>query len=171
MFVQPCTSMTEESSTPKASVNELPEILPPETAKELAKEIGEEGVKKVEGVLVASQITMGGPLPVSSEFAAYDDVLPGAAREILDMAKSEQAHRHHNNTKDINWGITHQFLALVLGVTLLGGCIFGAVYLALKGEAVIAGLLLGVAVLGVITTIITSKPVFSGRPEDSPKED
>ena len=69
------------------------EVLPAETAKELADKIGPDNLKEVESVLVSRQIVMGGPLPVSSEFAAYEAVLSGAAREILDMAKNEQAHR------------------------------------------------------------------------------
>jgi len=113
---------------------------------------------------------MGGPLPVSTEFAAYEKVLPGAAREILDMAKAEQSHRHSNNRKDLNGGITHQFLALILGAGLLGGCIWGAVYLAMNDHPAIAGLLLGVAVLGVITSIIRSRPVFTGRLPENEKE-
>jgi len=163
--------MTKDQDNTKKPSRDVPEVLPPAAAKQLEKEIGEEGVSKVESVLIASQVTMGGPLPVSSEFAAYEQVLPGAAREILDMAKAEQSHRHENNRKDLNGGITHQFLALLLGAALLGGCIWGAVHLAMNDQTVIAGLLLGVAVLGVITSIIRSRPVFTGRLPDNTKDD
>lgn len=166
--------MTDATDKPKKEPKMLPEVLPPDAAKQLEAEIGEDGVRKVEGVLIASQVTMGGPLPVSSEFAAYENVLPGAAREILDMAKAEQAHRHKSNTKDLNGGITHQFLALILGASLLGGCLWGAVYLAMNGQPLVASLFLGVAVLGVVTSIIRSRPVFTGRlpevKEDETKE-
>lgn len=92
------------------------EILPPEAAEKLQKEFGEEGLEKVEGVLIASRVTMGGPLPVSSEFKAYEKTLPGAAKEILEMAKKEQSHRHSCDVKDLTSSIKHQFLALILGL-------------------------------------------------------
>lgn len=35
-----------------------------------------------------------GPLPSADEFAAYEAVFPGAAKEILDMAVRQQKHAH-----------------------------------------------------------------------------
>lgn len=37
-----------------------------------------------------------GPLPVSKEFAGYEEVLPGAAERILALAEKEAIHRHAN---------------------------------------------------------------------------
>jgi hypothetical protein len=35
-----------------------------------------------------------GPLPPPDHFKGYEEVVPGGAREILNMAKREQRHRH-----------------------------------------------------------------------------
>lgn len=151
--------MTEKSNKPRNT-----EVLPPKAAKELEKEIGIEGLEKVESVL---SVSMAGPLPISSEFAAYDNILPGAAREILDMAKNEQSHRHGLDRRDMNWGILHQFSTLLLGVSLLILCILGAIYLTLKGHPIMAGLIVGVAVLGVVTSVIKRDPSFTGRGDNN----
>ncbi|MGV6264515.1 DUF2335 domain-containing protein [Escherichia coli] len=38
--------------------------------------------------------TRSGPLPDADELAKYERISPGFAREIMDMAKAEQKHRH-----------------------------------------------------------------------------
>lgn len=42
-----------------------------------------------------------GPLPVSSELANYEKILPGTAERILKMAEEEQKHRHLVEIKEI----------------------------------------------------------------------
>ncbi len=46
------------------------------------------------GGRVAWAASFSGPLPPPDALAAYEQVLPGAAREIMDQWKAETAHRH-----------------------------------------------------------------------------
>lgn len=51
------------------------------------------------GIMMQVTHTRSGPLPDSDELARYEKVSPGFAREILEMAKSEQRHRHSHLSK------------------------------------------------------------------------
>jgi uncharacterized membrane protein len=43
------------------------------------------------------QLITQGPIPVSQEFKAYNDTLPGAADRILSMAEAEAGNRHRKD--------------------------------------------------------------------------
>ncbi len=48
------------------------------------------------GIMMQVTHTRSGPLPDADELARYERVSPGFAREIMDMAKAEQKHRHEH---------------------------------------------------------------------------
>lgn len=50
---------------------------------------------------IVQQISYSGPLPAPEAFAKYEATLPGAAREILDMAKKEQGIRETLATREL----------------------------------------------------------------------
>jgi hypothetical protein len=49
---------------------------------------------KTAAELVAAIELHKGPLPHPRILSGYDEIVPGAARDILDMARLEQRHRH-----------------------------------------------------------------------------
>lgn len=51
---------------------------------------------------LVQQISYSGPLPAPQAFAEYEVTLPGAAREILDMAKNEQKIRERLATRELD---------------------------------------------------------------------
>ena len=65
-----------------------------------------------------------GPLPDPRTLEYYDRVCPGAAREILDMAKVEQIHRHKGNSRKWFSHILGQIFAFLICMTGLCGGIF-----------------------------------------------
>jgi uncharacterized membrane protein len=80
-----------------------------------------------------------GPLPHVQDFAAYNDVLPGAADRILKMAERDQKAVIRMNWA--NWFTG--FISMVLGKGFLYALVAGAVYLAINDkplEALMAGL-------------------------------
>jgi uncharacterized membrane protein len=52
------------------------------------------------GIAMQVTHTRSGPLPDADELARYERVSPGFAREIMEMAKAEQKHRHEHLKKD-----------------------------------------------------------------------
>ena len=80
---------TPESSADKTNGKLLPGL--PDEVRELLNELPEgelERVTKIASTIVASHHE--GPLPDGPNFEHYEHVLPGAAREIVEMAKKEQ---------------------------------------------------------------------------------
>ena len=63
---------------------------------------------KAEHKLVAQVIevaeSFSGPLPIPQHFREYEEISPGAAKLIIDMARNEQIHRHQ---VEIKKQITH----------------------------------------------------------------
>lgn len=51
---------------------------------------------EVAGIMMQVTHTRSGPLPDPQELASYERISPGFAREIMDMAKAEQKHRHEH---------------------------------------------------------------------------
>lgn len=69
-----------------------------------------------------------GPLPPPAALEAYEKTSPGAAKVILDMAVSQQQHRHKLEGKDLNHlmfmekcGLFTGFLIGMVGI--IGGCV------------------------------------------------
>jgi hypothetical protein len=104
-----------------------------------------------------------GPLPPPEVFKGYDDVLPGSAREILDMASREQRHRHK-----MQWAeMAYPYLGWFAGFACFLACIAGSVYLAINNSQIVSGLLLGVPCLGVIGWFIRAR--ITGSESGSPR--
>lgn len=104
-----------------------------------------------------------GPLPSVEDFAGYDGVCPGSAREIMDMAVRQQKHNH---TMDL-YNASSEFWLPVIGiaaaVTVVVGMFAAGVYLALNGHENLA-----IAVLSG-TGIVTVVGAFLQRGKDDPK--
>jgi uncharacterized membrane protein len=66
-----------------------------------------------------------GPLPPSTEFAGYNQVLPGAAERILAIAEKEADHRRENQDKLVNASIKNsgrgQIFAFIISILSLVG--------------------------------------------------
>jgi uncharacterized membrane protein len=99
-----------------------------------------------------------GPLPPPEVLAGYDRVLPGLAKEIVDMAKQEQKHRHRINL--LHWGTNSsgQIFGFFLGLLGIGG----AIYL-LANDKAITGLGMFVGSLGSLVAAF----YYSRRPSQA----
>jgi len=75
-------------------------------------------------VVKISQGIFSGPLPPPQVLQGYEDILPGAAERILQMAEQEQSHRHAFDN-ELGRSVTRQqergqVFAFVLGAGALG---------------------------------------------------
>jgi len=103
--------------------------------------------------IIAVSERFSGPIPHPRHFEAYEQSVPGSGREILEMAKKEQRHRHSSETLEI----IYPYIGLGVGFLAFAGCIAGSIFLALHGHDTVAALMLGVPVLGVIGWFINSR--------------
>lgn len=114
--------------------------------------------------LIAAQQTISGPLPAPEILRAYEDMTPGAAQIILDMALKDQEVDHElrramqatidrDNLAERAAEKRGQWLAFFL----LCAAIFSACLLALMGREIVGAVLAGAPVASVIAKIITRK--------------
>lgn len=94
-----------------------------------------------------------GPLPHPRHLKAYDDVVAGAARDILNMAMGEQKHRHRLQLMET----IYPYLGWFAGFVGFLACIGGAVYLGLRGQTTVALALVGVPSVGAVGWFIRAR--------------
>ena len=75
--------------------------------------------------VVAVAESFSGPMPHPRHLRGYEDIVPGGAREILEMAKGEQTHRHKVQWLEMIYLISGSLLDL-FGLL---SCIGAATYL------------------------------------------
>lgn len=115
--------------------------------------------------IVASIETHEGPLPHPRILVGYEDIVPGAARDILDMAKKEQGHRHRMELMES----AYPYIALLSGSLALFGCLAGAVYLAATSASTQVPLaLLGAPLIGAIGWLVRSRLKLRPAPDYTP---
>jgi uncharacterized membrane protein len=85
-----------------------------------------------------------GPIPPPEYLSGFEAVVPGSARQVIDMAVRQQSHRHGMERRDA-W---YSFAGLAMGGVTTLSCIGGAVFLAMHDRADVAHYLVGVPVLG-----------------------
>jgi uncharacterized membrane protein len=95
-----------------------------------------------------------GPLPPAGQYEQYERTLPGSAHRIPAMAEKEQDFRHAREPKiqEDQKKLTYrgQWFAAGLSVVFTAA----AVYLALNGHEVTAGILGGSTVLGIVSIFV-----------------
>jgi uncharacterized membrane protein len=94
---------------------------------------------------VSQQIRYSGPLPTASEFAGYEQAMPGAAERILKMAEEQQSHRHavenkalEGSLKSRNKGQNMAFVIALASLVAVGLCAVFAQPVASIAPAIIA---------------------------------
>ena len=103
-----------------------------------------------------------GPLPPPAALEKFNDIIPGGAARILEMAEREQAHRIKFEQHALDAEVKADSRGQYLGTTIAALAIIGAIVnVALSGHWQVSCALVGVPVLGVVSAIIqgrSSKP-------------
>jgi len=112
-----------------------------------------------------------GPMPPPALLGQYEQIVPGAAERILQIAEAEVRHRHAQEDAATNANIDAQrkqleiarqqtsasyvsdLIGQVFGTLISAFCIGGAVYLALYGPAWVAVTLAGLPLAGIIRAL------------------
>lgn len=114
-------------------------------------------------------VAYSGPLPPATEFAHYEDVYPGAAKIILNMAVDEQTHRHALEQATTQSMISDsvlerreikrsQWMAFVVVVLMVGT----GGFLVYSGHPKAGSLITGATLVGVISAFLV-------RPKKQPR--
>lgn len=98
------------------------------------------GVKREQAATVAHKVVAqvssfhSGPIPPAKEFAAYEQICPGAARDILNMAKDEQAHRARMDMASLRGEVWLQSIAIAAAFGIICIMVAGAIVAAYLGH-------------------------------------
>lgn len=86
-----------------------------------------------------------GPLPPAEDFAAYETVSPGAAKEILDMAVRQQLHAHFCERAAITGELRYRLFGMGAAVTVVLVLVCGTIFASYYGQTTVAITLGGAA--------------------------
>lgn len=117
-----------------------------------------------------------GPVPHPDIMAGFERLVPGAAREMFDLARVESEHRREMEklANEANVAAQSRQLALAeyqaksvfrsdlvgqfCGLVVAVGCVVGAVFLALNDQPWVAGLLASIPTAAVIQAFMAKRP-------------
>ncbi len=124
-------------------------------------------LKTALSVMMRQEVRRSGPLPMASEVAKYNKVIPNGAERIMVMAEKEQETNHFSvfkqleqrdkeleqGNKNINLVGRGQIFAFAIV------CLFTALsaFIAYLGDTSTAGLLMGAGLVGIVTAFIYGK--------------
>ena len=103
-------------------------------------------------------ISFRGPLPPPALLKDYDKVKPGLADTIVDMAQSEQEHRHNWESSSLKAQQDDRRLGLWLGFSVTAIGILAAVVVASLGHPWVAVSALAPGLGGILAYIIRKPP-------------
>ena len=106
---------------------------------------------------IIAQRTYSGPLPPPEDLAAYKELIPDAPARLLAMAERQQQHRIEMENeivrKDYQQVRRGQWLGVFIALVFIGG----AIYLAMNDHDWVAGTMIGVTLVGVVSLLIKGK--------------
>ena len=118
----------------------------------------EEKSKKINdmiGVVVATQFA--GPLPPPSLLAEYDSIVNDGAERIFKSFEEQSAHRRSLESKVVDGNIMESRLGQIFAflIAIIFGCF--SLYLAIIDKEVVACVLGGTTIVGLVTAFVTGK--------------
>ena len=138
--------------------------------KELFKDLPEDKIEQIV-IGMAALRSYRGPMPPPDYVKGYEDLVPGAAREILDIVKKQSSHRMNMEQMIIKHGVNHETRGQWIALFLLLICIGASIWLGLTGHEVLAAIFLTPSVLGAIALFVNNKLFERGTTKESESED
>lgn len=117
----------------------------------------EESKRELTSAVLQQQIYQG-PLPPAEHFAAYNDILPGAADRILTMAEKEAGHRHEIEKRRQGHAFIINVIGQVFAVTIALAGVGGGWYLSAKNNPWSGAFMTGLPVLSLAVVFLKTHP-------------
>lgn len=117
-------------------------------------------------LLGVTQTRFSGPIPPPQLLKGYEDIMPGSAREIFDMAKDQAAHERSFENKALGAQMRDNLLGQVFGFLIGTIAILAGTYAAVNGAQLSGGLIGGGGVAA-----LTAVFVLGRRPKNSDKSE
>lgn len=142
----------------KAPTDNKSEIVPEEVVEVL------NSLPKEKRMVIMKAMVHSGPLPHPDLLNGYEKTLPGAADRILIMTEKEQAHRHEVDQQLLEYDRSDLRRGQNFGFVLALILILAALVIVYLGHEVLAGVIFGTTLLGVLVIYVLRKmPVFDSK--------
>ena len=105
-------------------------------------------------VMASAEVEFSGPLPPPAVLQGYEDIVPGAANRILEMAERQSEHRQQLEKTVVNGESRMSILGLVAGFVLSTMVIGGGIYLIASGHDFAGAALIGINLVGLATVFV-----------------
>lgn len=155
--------MSREPKVPSKPIDQSPE--PPEIIEKQIERILEGKVQRKEITAVTARITevivseqFSGPMPHPKHLREYEEILPGSADRILEMAESSLSHNIAMGAEALRAEVEDSKRGMRFGAllfALLIVCAFGSILL--TDREIIPGMFLGAAAVGCIGAFIKGR--------------
>lgn len=129
------------------------------------------GIKNIESYLASVESTyFAGPLPHPDVLKQYDNIVPGAANRIIQMAESQSKHRRDLEKKVIGSNIVNERIGMIFAFILTVLLLFFSGTLIYMDKPIEGLITLGIVIIGNAYNYISQKKQEK-EGEYSPKED
>jgi uncharacterized membrane protein len=173
--------MSDNSSSRVPTPTEQPEQsvaisdVPDPSTERLARILEKQGVPPGKANFVIQQVTTEiikahhGPLPAVEDFAGYDRVYPGSARQILDMAVRQQQHSHRMDIYNAGCEFWIPVLGIGAAALIVVGMLAAGVYLAMNNHENLAiGVFSGTGIATVVGSFLQRRKTEELLPPPPP---
>lgn len=121
------------------------------------RELSAPNNKQKETLLRESSFQYSGPLPPAQQYAQYEQVCPGSADRILQMAEKQSSHRHGIEKSVIDTNNKLALWGLFVGGFIVLVCIGAGLYLTMNDRWLSGGLLTFSGIATVATVFVTNR--------------
>lgn len=108
-------------------------------------------------MLLHQQVTRSGPLPAPDDFSRYEQIHPGAAKMILDMANQESEHRRAMEAKAMLRSHREAVIGQTFGLLIGLGGLIATVMLGYFDQGTAASFVGSGTLLGLVTVFIKGR--------------
>lgn len=172
----PAPKDTKSVAVHQARGDDDPQSLPDgsEVLEKVQEDLVKSGVRREQATKVAHRLIRhvttstihSGPLPLVGDFAGYEQICPGAARDILDMAKNDQRHQQRMELAQLRSEVFLKSLAIFVAFGIILVMIAGAIYAAKIGHENLGITIASGSGLALVAGVIAR--IFLGRKENKP---
>lgn len=146
---QPPDSRSSADTQPQGNPSRPPDSTQPVLEREVQQHVQEFEVAKAE--------LFEGPIPHPNHLAEYDRIVPGAGKDIIQMAKDQAEHRRGLESAVVHSKIKQETRGQWFGFVIAMTALFGGIYLIDSGKSLWGAATAISAIAGLVALFVWSK--------------
>jgi uncharacterized membrane protein len=111
----------------------------------------------VDRLMVTISERFSGPLAHPAHLEAYERIVPGSAKRLMDMAEGEQGHRHRSERFGERFEAIYSMAGLICGFVIGSALVIGGVIVALYDHEWVGGMFVAASAVGMVSAFIRGR--------------